>query len=481
MRLGMKAEFIILAALMCDATSLKAAPITINFEGFPDSTILTNQYVGVTFSDAIILTAGISLNEFDFPPRSGSNVAGDNNGPLSIDFATPITSFSGYFTYSHALILDAFGAANNLLTSAPSLFSQNFVSSGNPPNELLQVSSTAGISSVTITGDPAGASFVVDDVTYTRMTTAVPEASTLTLVIIATSALFLWCLFTRKRKSRGRHFIVFYAFLSSSSGLATAAPTALNAVRSLPPSITPNAQYTLTLFLTIPSDLTLIPGSVNLIRIFPNNSSVVAGQLHDDGQNGDAIAGDGIYTLQMSVNESAVGQIQLRASAAFLGQLRRVLSPIATIPVNSDAGLPPDPGLAGTLTLAGVDSDNDGVRDDVQRFIALTYPNSARTRAALTDLAKAMQNLLLDSSDAQQSINNSIALNHALECSIAITGLSAATETAKTLRSQVLNTVGRSQAYLIGDGQFSGQFYTLAQTQAQQQALCTFNPDQLPN
>src|SRR5216683_231714 len=37
--------------------------------------------------------------------------------------------------------------------------------------------------------------------------------------------------------------------------------------------------------------------------------------------------------------------------------------------------LPPDPGAAGKATLQGIDSDGDGVRDDIQRYIALTYPN----------------------------------------------------------------------------------------------------------
>lgn len=36
--------------------------------------------------------------------------------------------------------------------------------------------------------------------------------------------------------------------------------------------------------------------------------------------------------------------------------------------------LPPDPGEAGKATIAGIDSDNDGVRDDVQRLLAVRWP-----------------------------------------------------------------------------------------------------------
>jgi hypothetical protein len=74
---------------------LFADTVTINFDGSPDSTILTNQYPCATFSNAIILTAGISLNEFEFPPHSGTNVASDHGGPMSISFVTPTHSFGG--------------------------------------------------------------------------------------------------------------------------------------------------------------------------------------------------------------------------------------------------------------------------------------------------------------------------------------------------------------------------------------------------
>ncbi|MBA2547240.1 MAG: hypothetical protein H0V16_02130 [Burkholderiaceae bacterium] len=74
--------------------------------------------------------------------------------------------------------------------------------------------------------------------------------------------------------------------------------------------------------------------------------------------------------------------------------------PICTSPVNPNvavpidcipqhlANLPPDPGPAGMKTIEGIDSDKDGVRDDVQRFIAENYGDSQRAVLALTGLAK---------------------------------------------------------------------------------------------
>jgi hypothetical protein len=174
----------------------QATTITLNFEGFPDSTILTTQYSGVTFSNAIILTSGISLNEFEFPPHSGVNVVSDNGGPMSLNFSTPITTFAGYFTYAEALTLDAYGSSNNLLVSVASTYSNNEAISGDAgssPNEFIQLSSLSAISEITITGDPAGGSFVLDDATYTTSTTVSPEPSysaLLTLCFFAGLILF---------------------------------------------------------------------------------------------------------------------------------------------------------------------------------------------------------------------------------------------------------------------------------------------------
>jgi hypothetical protein len=62
--------------------------------------------------------------------------------------------------------------------------------------------------------------------------------------------------------------------------------------------------------------------------------------MHDDGQNGDAVAGDGIYTLRVPFNEAAIGQIQIQVSAAFRGVLRRVISSPINIAVTSDGTKP---------------------------------------------------------------------------------------------------------------------------------------------
>lgn len=60
-----------------------------------------------------------------------------------------------------------------------------------------------------------------------------------------------------------------------------------------------------------------------------------------------------------------------------------------------EPSLPPDPGMAGMVTLLGVDRDGDGVRDDVQRKIAARYPNAPSKRAALMQLTNAITTSML--------------------------------------------------------------------------------------
>jgi BACON domain-containing protein len=110
----------------------------------------------------------VSLNEVEFPPRSGSKVAVDSGGPMTITFRDPVASFSGYFTHSAGITLravDAFGSAVGTVTSA----SDNRSGSGKSPNEQLQLTATGlPIASVTITGSSGGGSFTVDDISVIK-------------------------------------------------------------------------------------------------------------------------------------------------------------------------------------------------------------------------------------------------------------------------------------------------------------------------
>jgi hypothetical protein len=159
----------VLFVLLAGAAPALAQNSPVTFEGLLDNTILSNQYAGAAFGNAIILTTGITLNEFEFPPHAGSNVASDSSGPMTITFASPLRSFAGYFTYGVALTIQALDSSNAVIASVTSSHSNNEALSGatgSHPNELLQVSSTGtSIHAIVITGSAQGASFTVDDVT----------------------------------------------------------------------------------------------------------------------------------------------------------------------------------------------------------------------------------------------------------------------------------------------------------------------------
>ena len=180
------------------ASPIHAAPIFIDFENLNEFDEIGGLLgPDVTFSNALVLTAGSSLNDLDFPPHSGANAAIDLGGPMRLDFAATISSFSAYFTYVAPLSLQFFDASSNLLGVVSSLLSENYTSSGNAANELL-MGAFAGTAYLTITGLSSGGSFVMDDLSFETMDLApIPEPSTLLLIGSGLAALGY-----RKRRRR---------------------------------------------------------------------------------------------------------------------------------------------------------------------------------------------------------------------------------------------------------------------------------------
>lgn len=140
--------------------------------------------------------------------------------------------------------------------------------------------------------------------------------------------------------------------LMSVSGVCTQAAPTIGATGATPTSINASTPTTITVTSVI-TDPTLITTGINLIRLNPGGASTILGQLHDDGLNGDAVAGDKTFTLQVTLNEVNAGQVQLQVSAAFRGVLQRVLSNVMTVTVTAaslptiKAAVSPAPNAAG--------------------------------------------------------------------------------------------------------------------------------------
>ena len=78
----------------------------------------------------------------------------------------------------------------------------------------------------------------------------------------------------------------------------------------------------------------VIPAGIYLQEVTATGGFVRnVGIMHDDGLNGDPVAGDGIFSLRFTVTINTPGQLRLRASAPFIGVLRRLLSDVANVPV----------------------------------------------------------------------------------------------------------------------------------------------------
>jgi hypothetical protein len=174
---------LVAAWLMLPATS---RAVLITFENLSSGVSVTNQYAaqGVDFSNATVLTAGVSLNEMEFPPHSGTNVIYDAAAPVTVTFSTPYNDVGAYFTYATQITLNAYDAHGNLLATLLSPFSKNeAMSPGSTPDAFLGFAGVGPISSISIVGDSLGGSFVLDDLTAT------PEPAALLLWATGLAAL----------------------------------------------------------------------------------------------------------------------------------------------------------------------------------------------------------------------------------------------------------------------------------------------------
>jgi hypothetical protein len=149
-----------------------------------------------------------------------------------------------------------------------------------------------------------------------------------------------------------------------------------------------------------------------------------------------------------------------------------------TDPPDTGDGLPPDPGEAGKATIEGIDSDQDGLRDDIQRYIALTYPDSEKTRAALREIALVTQKALVDRNDENKSLNNADDMTRAMECLKYIHPGKIGREIDNLLLAEYLNTAARSRAFLDYNEKLGGHVFRRRKINEYKKS-CKFDPDMM--
>jgi hypothetical protein len=120
----------------------------------------------------------------------------------------------------------------------------------------------------------------------------------------------------------------------------------------------------------------------------------------------------------------------------------------------------PDPGEAGKLTLEGIDSDKDGVRDDVQIWINKKFPVASKpnTNKAFQQLAKYSQLTLKNYQDKEKATFYHNKEEEALECLMwVMNSAQKVYRLEKEVAAQFYNTKPRIKAYLTVNSYLHGQ------------------------
>jgi hypothetical protein len=153
------------------------------------------------------------------------------------------------------------------------------------------------------------------------------------------------------------------------------------------------------------------------------------------------------------------GTIKLRSRIRENGQnvIAKPLPVLLKINKQKNAYKPNPPGQAGKETLLGVDKDNNGVRDDIQIYIAETYPDEVAVRLALTEMAKQYQIILMQTDMPDTALNNAVKTMRHGECLDYIKG-SIAADMLSELRARMFNTNDRSIEYIKYSDSLGGEF-----------------------
>ena len=138
----------------------------------------------------------------------------------------------------------------------------------------------------------------------------------------------------------------------------------------------------------------------------------------------------------------------------------------------------PDP-KKNNATIAGIDSDNDGIRDDVQRWINEEFGDQPRVKMAMRQLAISRQNELLSVQNKKASILFVRKMLDDLTCLDYVVGTSVGEKLAREMKSMFLNTKDRIYAEIKANANFSGQSWNLPNDINEERAMCNFDLNKL--
>lgn len=146
------------------------------------------------------------------------------------------------------------------------------------------------------------------------------------------------------------------------------------------------------------------------------------------------------------------------------------LSDLLTVDINFTI-LPPDPGEEGKITIAGIDNNNNGVRDDVERHIA-SLNTSEINKDLLMNLANKLQAGIKLGGSPAASIDNSYSLIDQGYCIRSYIATSEASDFTEDIYILQYNTKIRLTEYFKTRNHFSGQSVVLNPNESEYREYC---------
>lgn len=170
------------------------------------------------------------------------------------------------------------------------------------------------------------------------------------------------------------------------------------------------------------------------------------------------------YVLVIAVDKQGTKSGDRGYQTLYMDQNYSLVDVIPTV-LPEPVTLPPDPGEQGQLSLEGIDSDKDGVRDDVQRFIALTYTKTEDKplRAALREYTALQQQFLKNASNSLKSSTTAEYSTIPIQCVSYFRPIDAQ-DIFLDIEAELFNTELRSLAYVTAESWLGGQIFSLIES-----------------
>ncbi|MCM2350237.1 MAG: hypothetical protein NDI69_09455 [Bacteriovoracaceae bacterium] len=208
-------------------------------------------------------------------------------------------------------------------------------------------------------------------------------------------------------------------------------------------------------------ELVLKDKNYSVSKLIQNNKQK---ELHIDVKD----YSPGFYRLYVKVKTKKDKDQEHQYRSAYIDFARFVVEP------KKPEVLMPDP-VQNNATVGGIDSDNDGIRDDVQIWINNTYGDQPVVRLAVKQMASAFQSRLLMVHDKPMSVMATRKYLLSMDCVELIVGFHEETPIRRKLKDLYLNTKDRLYADIKASGNFSGQVFSGVVDVEEEKSLCEFS------